>query len=82
METAKYNWDTEFDTANNLMIHTFSDRIKVVTNLTTGEIKTFRDGEVIDRRNDMSISDYEKFLIAIAKDANKLNGFIHYGGLK
>lgn len=82
MEATNYNWNTEFDTANNLMIHTFSDRVKVVANLNTGETKTFRDGEVIDRRTDMPISDYERFLITIAKDTDKLKGFIPYDRLK
>lgn len=71
----KLNWETEFITAENLMIHTFSDRVKVVTNIITGEIKTMRDDEVIDRRNDMPISDYERFLLGIAKDARKLKEF-------
>ncbi len=78
----KLNWETEFITAENLMIHTFSDRVKVVTNIITGEIKTMRDDEVIDRRNDMPISDYERFLLGIAKDANKLKDFTRYEGLK
>lgn len=71
----KYYWETEFDTAKDLMIHTFSDRIKVVTNIKTGEVKTLRDGEVIDRLQDISISDYEKFLMRIAVDAGKLKEF-------
>lgn len=71
----KYYWETEFDTAKDLMIHTFSDRIKVVTNIKTGEVKTLRDGEVIDRLQDMPISDYEKFLLRIAVDADKLKEF-------
>lgn len=75
METVKYNWETEFRTADDLMVHTFSDRVQVVTNIKTGEIKTLRDDEVIDRRNDMPISDYERFLLGIAKDANKLKDF-------
>lgn len=82
METTKYNWNTEFNTADNLMIHTFSDRVKVSANLTTGEIKIFRDGEEIVRRTDMPISDYEKFLIATAKDADKLKDFVPYDRLK
>ena len=73
--SSKYYWETEFDTAKDLMIHTFSDRIKVVTNLKTGEVKTLRDGEVIDRLQDMPISDYEKFLLRIAADADKLKEF-------
>jgi hypothetical protein len=82
MEATKFNWDTEFNTAYNLMIHTFSDRVKVVANLNTGETRTFRDGEEIDRRTNMPISDYERFLITIAKDADKLKGFVHCGRLK
>jgi hypothetical protein len=75
MEHRKLNWETEFITAENLMIHTFSDRVKVATNIKTGEIKTLRDGEIISSRNDMPISEYEKFLIAVAEDATKLQNF-------
>lgn len=73
--SSKYNWETEFDTAKDLMMHTFSDRIKVVANIKTGEVKTLRDGEVIDRLQNMPISDYEKFLLRIAADADKLKEF-------
>lgn len=82
MDTVKHKWETEFITAHDLMIHTFSDRVKVVTNIHTGEIKTLRDGKVIDRRNDMPISEYERFLLMIAKDANKLKDFTDYGRLE
>jgi hypothetical protein len=47
----------------------------VATNIKTGEIKTLRDGKVIDRRNDLAISEYEKFLLKIAEDSDKLKGF-------
>lgn len=82
MEATNFNWETEFNTSENLMIHTFSDRVKVMANLNTGEVKTFRDGEEIDRRTDMPISDYERFLITIAKDADKLKDFLPYDRLK
>lgn len=73
---ANYTWETEFRTADNLMIHTFSDRVKVVSNIKTGEVKILRDGEVISRRKDMLlIMEYEKMLISIAADANKLKAF-------
>jgi hypothetical protein len=78
----KLSWNTEFITADNLMIHTFSDRVKVVSNIQTGEIRIFRDNEVIGRRNDMPISEYERFLLTIAKDATKLQGFTDYGRLE
>lgn len=73
--SSKYYWETEFDTAKDLMIHTFSDRIKVVTSIKTGEVKIMRDDEIIDRLPDMPISDYEKFLLRIAVDADKLKEF-------
>lgn len=73
--SSKYYWETEFDTAKDLMIHTFSDRIKVVASITTGEVKIIRHGEVIDRLPDMPISDYEKFLLRIAIDVDKLKEF-------
>lgn len=75
MEANNFNWDTEFITAENLMVHTFNPRVKVVTNIKTGEVKTFRDDQIIDRRDDMPISVYEKFLIQTATDAAKLNDF-------
>lgn len=28
-----FSWETTFNTADNLMIHTFSDRVKVVSNI-------------------------------------------------
>ena len=70
METVKYNWETEFRTTDDLMVHTFSDRVQVVTNIKTGEIKT-----LIDRRNDLVISEYATFLLKIAEDYDKLKGF-------
>ena len=78
----KLSWNTEFITADNLMIHTFSDRVKVVSNIHTGEIRIFRDNEEIGRRNDMPISEYERFLLTIANDATKLQGFTDYGRLE
>ena len=75
MESSKLTWDTEFITAEDLMIHTFSDRVKVAANIKTGEIKTLRDGEVISTRNNMPISEYERFLITVAQDAATLQNF-------
>lgn len=77
--SSKYYWETEFDTAKDLMIHTFSDRIKVVTSIKTSiktsEVKIMRDDEIIDGLPNMPISDYEKFLLRIAVDADKLKEF-------
>lgn len=75
MGALNLNWDTEFITAEDLMVHTFSDRVQVVTNLKTGEIRTLRDNNIIDRRNDLEISEYEKFLLKVAEDSAKLKEF-------
>lgn len=82
MGAIKLNWETEFITAENLMVHTFSDRVQVVTNIKTGEIRTLRDSQVIDRRNDLVISEYEKFLLKVAEDSAKLKEFDNEGRLK
>ena len=68
-------WETEFNTVTGFMIHTFSERVTVVTNIKTGRIKTLRDNESIDYRNDMPITEYEEYLISVAKDAAKLKEF-------
>lgn len=78
MEGVNIKWTTEYISSENLVIHTFSDRVKVVSNLLTGELKTLKDYQVIDRR-DIKETDYEKFLISVAKDAEILKSFGSYG---
>ena len=70
-----YSWTTEFKTAENLMIHTRSDRVKAVTNIHTGTIKVFRDDTLITENTIPAIAEYEKFLLGVAKDANTLKNF-------
>lgn len=77
MNNKGYNWETEFITADNLMIHTFSERVKVVTNIKNGTIKVFKDDQVIIERSDMQMSEYEKFLLRIAEDTETLKQFPH-----
>lgn len=74
METKKLSWETTFETSNDLMIHTFSDRVKVVSNIKTGIVKVFRDGDVITTVENPAISEYEKFLSKVAIDAHTLDG--------
>lgn len=69
------SWETTFSTAENLMIHTFSDRVKVVSNIKTGSVKVLKDGEVINSVNNPTLTEYGNFLKQIAEDANKLNEF-------
>lgn len=72
----KYSWATVFDTANDLMIHTFSDRMKVITNIKSGEVKVFRDDEIVNEVNNLHVpTAYEEFLLQIAKTAEELEQF-------
>lgn len=75
MSKEVFSWETTFNTAENLMIHTFSDRIKVVSNIETGLSKILKDGNVINSVNNPAITEYEKFLKQVAEDANKLKEF-------
>lgn len=77
MEEVKYNWSTVFDTANNMMIHTFSERVEVTSNIKTGEIKVIKDGNVVQNLSNPAIAAYENFLLQVAKDAQKLESFEH-----
>lgn len=72
MKANNFNWDTVFNTAEDLMIHTFNSRVQVVTNIKTGIAKILQDGTVIDQKPNMKISEYENFLLEVAQDAQKL----------
>lgn len=74
-ELKNYSWTTEFKTSDNLMIHTFTDRVKVVSNIKTGTVKVLKDGEVVSTTENPAVSEYEKLLLKVADDANKLAGF-------
>lgn len=75
---AVYIWETEFITSDNLMIHTFSNRVKVATNIKTLEIKILRDGKTINSRNDITdIKEYTEFLLQTASEAEQLKMFRH-----
>lgn len=71
----KYKWETTFNTTENLMIHTFTDRVKVVSDIKTGTVKVLKDGEVINTAENPAIVEYEKFLLKVAEDADKLASF-------
>lgn len=70
-----FSWETTFNTVDSLMIHTFSDRVKVVSNIKTGLVKVLKDGEVINSVNNPAVTEYERFLEQVAEDAGKLNEF-------
>ena len=75
MEKTGYSWETTFETSKGLMIHTFTDRVKVVSNIQTGTVKVLKDGEVINNIENPAITEYDKFLLQVAKDANELEKF-------
>lgn len=75
MNNENFTWETTFNTAKNLMVHTFSERVKVVSNIKTGLVKVLKDGEVINSVNNPAITEYERFLKQVAEDANKLKEF-------
>ncbi len=73
MDATMYSWETTFDTVKDLMIHTFSDRVKVVSNIRTGIVKVLKDGDVISTMENAAISEYENFLSKVAIDAHALD---------
>jgi hypothetical protein len=75
METRNYSWETTFGTDNE-MIHTFSDRVKVLVNFKFETVTTVKDGEPVDKFTctGMTIREYETFLFGIAKTAEILKG--------
>lgn len=73
MANENFTWETTFETAKDLMIHTMTNRVCVVSNIKTGVVKVLRDGDVIDTIENPLISEYEKFLLRIAKSAQDLD---------
>ena len=65
-------WDTTFDTTHGLMIHTFAAGIKVITNIYTGKSRIKKGDKIIAEGETIQIGTYERRLILIAKDAEKL----------
>jgi hypothetical protein len=79
MKTENYNWKTTFETADETLMHVFSDRVKVILDFKFGIVTTVRDDEPIDKFEcgDMTISEYETFLLGIAKSAEPLKLVSH-----
>lgn len=67
-----YGWDTYFETAENLMIHTFTDRVKVKTYLKGGLVQVCVDGNIVKTYGNMPLSKYENLLLHIERYAAKL----------
>lgn len=74
MATTKpmYSWDTQFDTANNTMTHTFSERVQVVSNIKTGVVLMLVDGTTKCERTGFKLDDYEDWLLDVERYACQL----------
>lgn len=76
-----YYWETEFITAENMAVYTFSDRVKVTSCLKTGMVKVIKDGIVIRELEGREISDFEKLLLEVGQDAKTLKSFEYDTGI-
>ena len=74
MATTKpmYSWDTQFDTANNTMTHTFSERVQVVSYIKTGVVAMLVDGNTKCERNGFKVDTYEEWLLDVERYAYQL----------
>lgn len=68
----KYGWDTQFDTANNIMHHTFTDRVEVKSNIKNGEILVLVDGHIVNTYYNMPVKAYECLLLGVEEYAYQL----------
>ena len=79
MSTKKSNgelsWDTTYNTAEGVMIHTFAAGVKMWTKIETGKSTILKDDKVIAEGETIQIGTYERRLIQIAKEAEKLKAF-------
>lgn len=67
-----YSWDTQFDTANNTMTHTFSERVQAVANIKNGEVLVKVDGNTVNAYHSMPVKEYEALLLGMEQYAYKL----------
>lgn len=73
MKNKTHSWETRFMTKENLIVHNFSDRVKVITDIQKGIIKVIKDDKAIITRSDIDITGYEKFLACISKDVDQIS---------
>lgn len=67
-----YNWETRFETAKNLIVHTFTDRVQVEANLKNGEVLVLIDGHIVNTYHNMPMKEYECLLLCVEEFANQL----------
>lgn len=75
-ETKAISWKTDLYENNKLMVHTFSERVKVATDFRFGRSKKLLDGTAVDvvvfEECCMTIREYVDFLLGAAKCAAQL----------
>lgn len=69
-----YDWETWHETANGIMGHKFSERVEIRSNMQTGLIRIFKDGDEVSRIDGtgMLLGEYERLLVRTAKEARQL----------
>lgn len=67
-----YSWDTQYETAKSLMVHTFTDRVQVESNLKNGEVLVLVDGHTVNTYHNMPVREYEALLLGVEEYAHKL----------
>jgi len=67
------NPETYYPTAEHLMVQEFNSRVKLVADLSTGEVKTYVDGEVIEIYPNPKISELLAIQENVQHIANQLN---------
>lgn len=77
-DISKYDWETEFKTADNLMIHTMpGGRMVVKSNIRTGMVSVELDGKEIETHEGFYLTEYTEFLLGISARAAALDNNIH-----
>ncbi len=73
-----FNWETRFETADDLMIHTMpGGRMVVKSNIRTGIVSVELDGEEIETHEGLHIAEYSEFLLDVSAKAAALDNNIN-----
>lgn len=61
------NFEIQFDHENGLVIHNYNENNQVVLSLKNYDVKVIRNGVVIERFEDMLLSEYSNLISNISK---------------
>lgn len=75
MDIEKLDWETSYESADNVMIHKISERVYVRTDFRHESSKVIKDGEVKMEISieGYSVSEYTEYLLNICTETKKLN---------